>query len=222
MVVEDAAQALLSTYKGRFLGSIGHLGCLSFHETKNIISGEGGSLLVNAPELQERAEIIWEKGTNRKQFHRGQVDKYTWVDVGSSFLPSDIIAAFLHAQLELCETIIGKRRRIFNLYQELLEPLQTQRAIRLPNFDSRTGVCNGHIFHIICNSLEERTGLIHFLRENGIQAVFHYVPLHSSPAGLRLGRAHGDMSITDTFADRVLRLPVFYEMTDDEVERVRS
>jgi dTDP-4-amino-4,6-dideoxygalactose transaminase len=218
-VIEDAAQGLLSTYHGRFLGTIGHLGCLSFHETKNIISGEGGALLINDVEFIERAEIIREKGTNRSKFLRGEVDKYTWVDIGSSFLPSELVAAFLYAQLEEAEKIIEARCRTFNLYYELLRPLETEGLIRLPLMRSEC-LCNGHIFYIIAKSLEERTRLIEYLRKNSILAIFHYVPLHSSPAGLRYGRVSGRMQVTDDLSNRLVRLPMYYEMEDDVVIRV--
>ena len=218
-VVEDAAQALLSTYKDRFLGAIGHLGCLSFHETKNIISGEGGALLINDEKFIEQAEILWEKGTNRKKFFRGEVDKYTWVDIGSSFLPSELVGAFLYAQLEQAEKIMVSRYRIFQQYINLLRPLEEKGAIRLPTGESSENG-NGHIFYIIVDSLEERGQLIDYLMQNGIVSVFHYVPLHSSPAGTKYGRVSGEMIVTDNISDRVLRLPMYYEMSDDEIDRV--
>lgn len=219
LVIEDAAQALLSTFKGKYLGTIGHLGCLSFHETKNIISGEGGALLINDPAMIERAEILWEKGTNRNQFFKGEVDKYTWVDIGSSFLPSEIIAAFLYAQLEEAEKIIAARNILFNRYYQLLFPLEEDGFIRLPIVNDKCS-CNGHIFFIITKSLAERSALIAHLKEKGIGAIFHYVPLHSSPAGLRFGRTSGDLSITNDLSERILRLPMYYEMKNEEVERV--
>ncbi len=219
LVVEDAAQAFLSEYNGKPLGTIGDIGALSFHETKNIISGEGGALLLNNERFIERAEIIWEKGTNRKKFFRGEVDKYTWVDVGSSFLPGEMAAAFLYAQLEMSEEIIMERRRIFNLYYKLLEPLSTKGLIRLPWVD-HTDTGNGHMFYIITASLEERTGLINYLKNKNINAVFHYIPLHSSPAGMKYGRANGGLYHTDNLSERVVRLPLFYEMTDRQVHRV--
>ena len=219
LVVEDAAQALVSTYKNRYLGTIGHLGCLSFHETKNIISGEGGALLVNDKRFVERAEIVREKGTNRNQFFRGEVDKYTWVDIGSSFLPSELIGAFLYAQLEQCDKIISARCRIFERYYQLLKPLEDKGMIRLP-YVGEENTCNGHIFYIITRSLEERTKLAQYLKENGVLAIFHYVPLHSSPGGLRYGRANGDMVVTNEVSNRLLRLPMYYEMSDHEMEKV--
>jgi dTDP-4-amino-4,6-dideoxygalactose transaminase len=222
-VIEDAAQALLSKYKNRFLGTLGHMGTLSFHETKNIISGEGGALLLNDERFVERAEIIWEKGSNRKKFFRGEVDKYTWVDLGSSFLPSEIIGAFLHAQLQMAETIIKVRRHLFDLYYSLLEPLRLKGKIGLPWVEnSRECACpsNGHIFYIVTASLEERTALIKDLKQNGFHAVFNYIPLHSSPAGKRFGRTSGELDFTNNLSDRVLRFPLFFEMKDEEVHHV--
>ena len=218
-VVEDAAQALLSIYKKRHLGTIGHFGCLSFHETKNIISGEGGALLINDKKFVEQAEIVWEKGTNRKKFFRGEVDKYTWVDIGSSFLPSELVGAFLYAQLDRAEKIMAARNRIFEQYLRLLRPLEEKGVIRLPAAESGNN-SNGHIFYIITRSLEERGRLIDYLKQNGIWAVFHYVPLHSSPAGIKYGRTSGNMRVTDDISDRVLRLPIYYEMREEDVEMV--
>ena len=218
-VIEDAAQAMLSRHNGRCLGTIGDLGCLSFHETKNIISGEGGALLVNDPDLIERAEIVWEKGTNRNQFFRGRIDKYTWVDIGSSFLPGELVGAFLYAQLEEAEKIIAVRKSIFDRYMNGLKPLSENGLIQLPFIQSENE-CNGHMFYIITRSLEERTRLIDFLTGNGINAVFHYVPLHSSPAGKKYGRTGSAMNVTNDLSDRLLRLPLYYEMTEADVERV--
>ena len=220
-VVEDAAQALLSTYKNRYLGTIGHFGCLSFHETKNIISGEGGALLINDEKFVEQAEIIREKGTNRKQFFRGEIDKYTWVDMGSSFLPSELVGAFLYAQLEQAEKIINARNRIFEQYISLLRPLEEKGMICLPASESGNN-SNGHIFYIIIRSLEERGRLIDYLKQNGIWAVFHYVPLHSSPAGRKYGRAVGDLPNTIDLSERVLRLPLYHEMTEEQVYTVAA
>jgi len=219
LVIEDAAQALLSRYRDRYMGTIGQMACISFHETKNIISGEGGALLINDPSVIERAEIIREKGTNRSQFFRGQVDKYTWVDIGSSYLPSDILAAFLYAQMENAEQIITKRNLIYDLYMEGLRPLAEKGYIQLP-FISNDCSRNGHIFYIITRSLEERTDLIKFLQEHGILAVFHYVPLHSSPAGQLCGRACGPLEVTQRVSDCLLRLPLYYEMTSENVQYV--
>ena len=218
-VVEDAAQALLSTYKERSLGSIAHLGCLSFHETKNIISGEGGALLINDPQFIARAEIIREKGTDRSAFFRGEVDKYTWVDIGSSFLPSEMVGAFLYAQLEQAEQIIATRRRLFDRYYHALRSLEEEGLVQLPLVKNES-VTNGHLFYVIIRSQEERARLIQYLQGKDILAVFHYVPLHSSPAGMKYGRPAGDMSVTDDISRRLLRLPLYYEMTDEDVDGV--
>ena len=218
-VVEDAAQALLSTYKSRYLGTIGHFGCLSFHETKNIISGEGGALLINNEQFIKRAEIIREKGTDRPQFFRGEIDKYSWVDIGSSYLPSELVSAFLYAQMEHAENIITKRRKLFDLYYSSLKQLEEEGLIRLP-FINRECVSNGHIFYIITNTLDERARLIDHLKKNEVFAVFHYVPLHSSHAGMRYGRVSGNMITTDDISNRLLRLPIYYDMTDDDVKQV--
>lgn len=219
LVIEDAAQALLSQYHGRCVGTIGQMGCLSFHETKNIISGEGGALLINDPKMIERAEIIREKGTNRSKFFRGQVDKYTWMDIGSSYLPSDIIAAFLYAQMEQAEQIIAKRNRIYDQYMAGLQPLVEKGYIQLP-FIPTGCLSNGHIFYIMTKSLEERTAIIDFLREHGIVAVFHYIPLHGSPAGQRYGRVYGPMEVTERVSHCLLRLPLYYEMKTEDVQYV--
>jgi len=218
-VIEDAAQGIMSTYKGRPLGSIGHFGACSFHETKNIISGEGGALLINDEKFIERAEIIREKGTNRSKFFRGQVDKYTWVDVGSSYLPSDIIAAFLYAQMENADQIIAKRNLLYALYMEDLRPLAEKGYIQLP-FILNDCCSNGHIFYIITRSLKERTELAQFLKDQDIMAVFHYVPLHSSPAGKLYGRTNGTLEVTERVSDCLLRLPLYYEMRNDDVHSV--
>jgi dTDP-4-amino-4,6-dideoxygalactose transaminase len=214
-VIEDAAQAILSAYHGKKLGSIGHLGCLSFHETKNVISGEGGALLINDEQLIKRAEIIREKGTNRSQFFRGEIDKYTWIDIGSSYLPSELIGAFLYAQLEHAEKITIARIHICQYYYTLLQPLQAVGYIQLP---SQIG--NGHLFYLLTCSLQERTTLTQFLKQRSIYAVFHYVPLHTSPAGKKYGRVASEMKVTDRVADTLIRLPVYYEMTDTEVYSV--
>jgi dTDP-4-amino-4,6-dideoxygalactose transaminase len=219
IVVEDAAQGIMSTYKGRPLGTIGHMGTYSFHETKNIISGEGGALLVNAPEFAERAEIIREKGTNRSQFFRGQVDKYTWVDIGSSYLPGEVIAAFLWAQMEEADNITAQRLALWDRYHAALAPLQAAGKLIRPTLpaDCRH---NAHMYYILLDSLEQRTRIITQLKEQGIYSVFHYVPLHSAPAGLRLSRTHGDMRHTDHQADRLLRLPLWIGLGNDGVDRV--
>lgn len=218
-VIEDAAQALLSTYKGKYLGTIGHIGTLSFHETKNIISGEGGALLLNRDISTSRAEIIWEKGTDRKKFYRGEVDKYSWVDLGSSYLPSEIIAAFLAAQFDCAKEIIEKRKRIYDLYYSCMLDLEREGYLRLPYLNNES-YNNGHIFFILTNTAEERIKLISRLKDHEIFAIFHYVPLHSSPAGRRYGRFNDELRITDSVSERVLRLPLHYEMTEDEVRRV--
>jgi dTDP-4-amino-4,6-dideoxygalactose transaminase len=218
-VAEDAAHALLSTYRGRYLGTIGDFGCLSFHETKNIICGEGGALLINSEEFIDRAEILREKGTDRARFSRGEIDKYTWVSIGSSFLPGDLAAAFLFAQLEQAEKICAARRGLIEMYNSLLRPLEKERFIRLSASD-KGDTCNGHIYYIICRSSEERNRLMHLLNERGINAVFHYVPLHSSPAGRKFGRCHGELRVTEDLSQRLLRLPLYYEMSLHEITMV--
>ncbi len=215
-VIEDAAQGVLSTYRGKKLGSIGHFGACSFHETKNIISGEGGALLINDKKYCERAEIIREKGTNRSKFFRGQVDKYTWVDIGSSYLPSDILAAFLYAQMEKADHIMAKRNLIYNLYMEALSSLEEKGYLQLPCVLDHCSV-NSHIFYIITRSLGESKKLALFLRTHGISAIFHYVPLHGSPAGKRYGRTCGKLDVTDKVSNCLLRLPLYYQMTEKDV-----
>ncbi len=219
LVIEDAAQGILSEYRGRALGAIGHLGAYSFHETKNIISGEGGTLLVNDERFAERAEIIREKGTNRSQFFRGQVDKYTWVDVGSSYLPGEVVAAFLWAQMEEAEAITEKRLAIWERYHEALAGLEAAGLLRRPVI---AGHCrhNAHTYYILLETLEQRTLLIDRLKDEGVQAVFHYVPLHSSPAGMKYGRVHGTMQATDELSDRLLRLPLWVGMDSAAVDRI--
>lgn len=208
LVIEDAAQGVMSSYKGEPLGSIGHMGAYSFHETKNIIAGEGGALLVNEDRFAERAEIIREKGTNRSQFFRGQVDKYTWVDIGSSFLPGEIIAAFLWAQMEEAETITQARLEIWQQYHDALAPLEVSGGLRRPVIPAGCQH-NAHMYYILLESLEKRTRLISKLKKLDVNAVFHYVPLHSSPAGRKYGRVNGDMTNTEDLADRLLRLPLW-------------
>lgn len=217
-VIEDAAQAIDATYKGKTLGTIGDMAAFSFHETKNIISGEGGLLAINNPVYQTRAEIIREKGTNRSQFFRGEVDKYGWVDIGSSFLPSDIIAAYLFAQLEQMEDIQQKRKNIWQHYYNALLPLQQKEKMLLPQMPAYASN-NGHMFYLLCKSLEERTALINYLKSNGVSAVFHYLSLHKSPfyAKHHDGRA---LPNCDRFADTLVRLPLFYQLTDAEQEQV--
>ncbi|MEQ1525678.1 MAG: dTDP-4-amino-4,6-dideoxygalactose transaminase [Gallionella sp.] len=213
LVIEDAAQAVLSTYKDKALGAIGQLGAYSFHETKNIISGEGGALLVNDERFAERAEIIREKGTNRSQFFRGQVDKYTWVDIGSSYLPGEVISAFLWAQMEEAESITRKRLDIWQQYHEALAPLETAKKLRRPIIPQHCQH-NAHMYYILLESLEKRTEVIAQLKAQGVNAVFHYVPLHSSPAGKKYARTNGEMLHTNDLSDRLLRLPLWVGMDD--------
>ena len=207
-VVEDAAQGVMSSYKGRVLGSIGDLGAYSFHETKNVISGEGGALLVNDPELALRAEIIREKGTDRSRFFRGEVDKYTWQEVGSSFLPGELIAAFLWAQLEEAERITNDRLASWAHYHELLEPLEVKGVLRRPVIPEECQH-NAHMYYVLLAPEIDRQHVLDELKRNGIYAVFHYVPLHSSPAGQRYGRMHGVLNVTDQQAERLVRLPLW-------------
>jgi dTDP-4-amino-4,6-dideoxygalactose transaminase len=218
-VVEDAAQGIFSTYRGRPLGSIGELGALSFHETKNVISGEGGSLLVNAERYVERAEIIREKGTNRSKFFRGQVDKYTWVEVGSSYLPGEIVAAFLAAQLEGATEINRRRMEIWERYHAWAAPLEQDGLLRRPVVPEHCNH-NAHMYYLLLPSLEFRMRFIERLRALGIGAVFHYIPLHSSPAGQRHGRASGSMRVTNDISDRLVRMPLWLGIEDalDEVQ----
>ena len=218
IVVEDAAQAIDSYYKGKALGSIGHLATFSFHETKNIIAGEGGLLAINDERFIRRAEIIWEKGTNRAEFFRGEVNKYGWVDTGSSFLPSEVIAAFLWAQLEEMDNIQNKRKVLWNKYYELLKPLADKGYFSLPDIpDYATN--NAHMFYLVCNNLEERTALIKKLKENGVQAVFHYLSLHSSEF---YTPKHDDRELPkcDNYADCLVRLPLFYELSEKDVVEI--
>lgn len=218
-VVEDAAQGIMSSYKGRALGSIGDLGAYSFHETKNVISGEGGALLVNNPELALRAEIIREKGTDRSRFFRGEVDKYTWQEVGSSFLPGELIAAFLWAQLEEAEAITAARLAIWARYHEALAPLEDKGLLRRPvvPVDCQH---NAHMYYVLLAPEIDRQAVLNELKRNEIYSVFHYVPLHSSPAGKRYGRGHGAMAMTDTQSERLIRLPLWVGLTEDQQGRV--
>ncbi len=215
-VIEDAAQAIDSYYNDRMLGSIGHMAAFSFHETKNIISGEGGMLVINDEKFMKRAEIIREKGTNRSAFFRGEVDKYGWVDIGSSFLPSDIIAAFLYAQLENMEEIQKRRKEIWNLYNEKLSKIKDK--VQLP-FIPEFGSNNAHMYYIVCNSLEERSALINHLKKSSISSVFHYLSLHKSPyySDKHDGRT---LSQTDRYSDCLLRLPLYFELTNEEVNTI--
>jgi dTDP-4-amino-4,6-dideoxygalactose transaminase len=217
-VVEDAAQGVMASYRGRPLGSIGHLGCLSFHETKNIISGEGGAFLINDAEFAHRAEIIREKGTNRSQFFRGQVDKYTWCDVGSSYLPGELIAAFLWAQMEAGEEITQRRLALWNTYHQAFADLEKAGHVRRPIVpDGCTH--NAHMYYLLLPDLAARTAFIDHMRQQEIATVFHYVPLHRAPAGERFGRAHGDLPVTVDLADRLVRLPLWVGL-EDHIERV--
>lgn len=220
-VVEDAAQGVMSSYKGRALGTIGDFGCYSFHETKNYSMGEGGAILIRDPEKISEAEILREKGTNRSQFFRGQIDKYTWVDYGSSFLPSELNAAYLMAQLDQADEINNARLARWEQYYRLLSPLAAEGRIELPVIPEGC-VHNAHMFYIKTGDLEERQALIQALREQGILAVFHYIPLHSSPAGKKFGRFHGEDRYTTRESERLLRLPMYYSLTEENVNDVVS
>lgn len=237
LVVEDAAQAIGSYYKGRPLGSIGHFGCFSFHETKNIIAGEGGLLTINDERFIRRSEIIWEKGTNRSEFFRGEVNKYGWIDTGSSFLPSELISAFLWAQIENIDAIQARRKAIWEQYYAGLQPIADKGLITLPDIPAYA-TNNAHMFYIVCRSLEERSAFIAHMKQNGIQAVFHYLSLHRSGFYLthpdsrpdncqeieRVGDEEQVVGLhlpnCDHFADCLVRLPLFYELTDEEVSRI--
>ena len=208
IVIEDAAHGIMSTYKGKALGSIGHLGCFSFHETKNIISGEGGALLINDKHMIDRAEVVREKGTNRSQFIRGEIDKYSWIDKGSSYLPGEIIAAFLWAQMEAAESITTRRLAIWNQYNESLYSLEVEGKLRRPLIPLNIQH-NAHMYYLILDSLETRTKVIKEMAQKGINTIFHYVPLHSSPAGKKYGRVSGELNNTDELSDRLLRLPLW-------------
>ncbi len=219
MVVEDAAQGIMASYKGRALGTFGDFGCFSFHETKNFSMGEGGALLIRDEKYIENAEIFREKGTDRSKFYRGQVDKYRWQNYGSSYLPSDMNAAYLYAQLELADEITAARLARWNQYKELLTPLAEEGRIELPYVPD---YCehNGHMFYIKTKDLQERTELIGFLKEKGVLSVFHYVPLHSAPAGIKYGRFHGEDKYTTKESERLVRLPMFYTLTADQTEYI--
>lgn len=220
-VVEDAAQGVMSSYKGKALGTLGDFGCYSFHETKNYSMGEGGAILIRDPEKISEAEILREKGTNRSQFFRGQIDKYTWVDYGSSFLPSELNAAYLMAQLDQADEINNARLARWEQYYRLLSPLAAEGRIELPVIPEGC-VHNAHMFYIKTKDLEERQALIQALREQGILAVFHYIPLHSSPAGKKFGRFHGEDRYTTRESERLLRLPMYYSLTEENVNDVVS
>lgn len=214
-VVEDAAQGVMSTYKGKALGTIGDFGCYSFHETKNYSMGEGGAIIINNEIYNEKAEILREKGTNRSRFLRGQVDKYTWIDYGSSYLPSDLNAAYLWAQLQKADEINDNRLNCWNLYYQELKSLQKQGYIELPTIPN-TCKHNAHMFYIKTSNLEIRTELITFLKNEGIYSAFHYVPLHSSPAGIKYGRFVGDDVYTTRESERLVRLPMYYNLREED------
>lgn len=219
MVVEDAAQGVMSTYKGKALGTIGDFGCYSFHETKNYSMGEGGALVINNADYNERAEILREKGTNRAKFFRGQVDKYTWVDFGDSYLPSELNAAYLWAQLQCADKINDNRLATWDKYYNAFKPLADDGKVELPVIPEGC-VHNAHMFYLKCKNLEERTEFIKHMRENGVACVFHYVPLHSAPAGLKFGRFDGEDEYTTAESERLVRLPMYYGITSEDVAQV--
>lgn len=218
-VVEDAAQGVMSTYKEQALGTIGDFGCYSFHETKNYSMGEGGALVINNPEYNERAEILREKGTNRAKYFRGQVDKYTWVDFGDSYLPSELNAAYLWAQLLRADDINNDRLSTWNVYKERLKSLADSGKIELPVVPDGC-IHNAHMFFIKCKNIDERTAFIKYMRENGVQCPFHYVPLHSAPAGLKFGRFDGKDEYTTKESERLVRLPMFYGLEKEQVKYI--
>ena len=220
LVFEDAAQGIMSTYKGRPLGSIGQLAALSFHETKNIIAGECGALIVNDPALVERAEIVREKGTNRSQYFRGQVDKYTWIDLGSSFLPGEIVAAFLLAQMDEADTLTRRRLDMWSTYHQWFESIEKSGKVRRPIVPRECGH-NAHMYYLLLPDLAARTEFIARLDERGVQGVFHYVPLHSSPLGQQVGRTHGDMSNTSSLSERLVRLPLWLGLEPEQVQVIQ-
>ena len=219
MVVEDAAQGVMSTYKGRALGTIGDFGCYSFHETKNYSMGEGGALIINNEAYNERAEILREKGTNRSKFFRGQVDKYTWVDFGDSYLPSELNAAYLWAQLEQADAINENRLATWNAYDEAFTPLKAQGKLELPVIPEDC-VHNAHMYYLKLKNLQERTAFINYMKENDVHTVFHYVPLHSAPAGLKFGRFAGEDVYTTKESERLVRLPLYYGLAQEDLEKV--
>ena len=219
MVVEDAAQGVMSTYKGRALGTIGDFGCYSFHETKNYSMGEGGALIINNEAYNERAEILREKGTNRSKFFRGQVDKYTWVDFGDSYLPSELNAAYLWAQLEQADAINENRLATWNAYDEAFAPLKAQGKLELPVIPEDC-VHNAHMYYLKLKNLQERTAFINYMKENDVHTVFHYVPLHSAPAGLKFGRFAGEDVYTTKESERLVRLPLYYGLAQGDLEKV--
>ena len=218
-VIEDAAQGMMAKYKNKYLGTIGDLGCLSFHETKNVISGEGGALIVNNQSFSERAEIIREKGTNRSAFFRGSVDKYTWNDIGSSFLPGEIIAAFLRAQLEASRSITDERLKIWDYYHQNLKDLEVKNILQRPYVPKHCEQ-NAHLYYVLVNSESKRNELLKRLEEENILAFFHYIPLHSSPAGKKFGKTIGSLHVTNDVANRLVRLPLWVGITKKEQDRV--
>ena len=218
-VIEDSAQGVNAKYKNRFLGTLGDFGTYSFHETKNYICGEGGALVINNIAFSDRAEILREKGTNRSQFFRGQVDKYTWVDIGSSYVPSDLLAAFLYGQLEHMDDINQQRKFIYESYYQALKPLADKGQIELPVIPNHCD-SNYHMFYILLKDVQQRTDLITYLKQHNIQSVFHYVPLHSSPMGEKFGYTHGMFPTTESVSDRLLRLPFYYELKTEDIQKI--
>ena len=218
-VIEDAAQGVMSTYKDQALGTIGDFGCYSFHETKNYSMGEGGAILINDAKYNERAEILREKGTNRSKFFRGEIDKYTWVDIGDSYLPSELNAAYLYAQLLNADIINEDRKNTWNVYYNELKPLADNELLQLPYVPVECEH-NAHMFYVKLKDLDERAKFIKFLKENGVYSVFHYVPLHSSPAGRKFGRFHGEDKYTTKESERLVRLPLYYNMSQNDLEHV--
>jgi len=219
LVVEDAAQGVMSSYKGKALGTIGDFGCYSFHETKNYSMGEGGALVINNAAFFEKAEILREKGTDRSKFYRGQVDKYSWVDFGDSYLPSEINAAYLWPQLEIADEINQDRLRSWNQYYDALKPLADAGKLGLPIIPEDC-VHNAHMFYVKLKNLQERTAFIDFMKERGIGCAFHYIPLHSAPAGLKFGRFNGEDTYTTKESERLVRLPMYYRLSEKEVDTV--
>lgn len=220
-VIEDSAQALGSFYREKPLGTIGDFGCFSFHETKNIISGEGGALIINNEKFVPRAEIIREKGTNRSGFFRGEVDKYTWVDIGSSFLPSDLISAYLYSQLENLDKINNKRMEIWTYYNKLFEKYELEGFVKRP-FIPNGCSHNAHMYYLLFNNFEQRTSFIQFMKKNDIDPVFHYIPLHSSPAGLKYGKISGRMDVTNNISDTLVRLPMYYNLRSEDLDIINQ
>ena len=219
MVIEDAAQGVMSTYKGRFLGTIGDFGCYSFHETKNYSMGEGGALVINNPAYNEKAEILREKGTNRSKFFRGQVDKYTWVDFGDSYLPSELNAAYLWAQLQKADEINNNRLTAWQRYDDAFEAIRKSSLVETPTIPEGCKH-NAHMYYLKCKDLQERTAFIRFMKEHGVLTVFHYVPLHSAPAGYKYGRFDGKDEYTTKESERLVRLPMYYGLTKEDQETV--